>query len=276
MNTITFRALSTAVLGALFTANAFSQANDPHAPTLPLLYESAFADYQPLQEAGLLPWKDLFTASGEFADTSVKIAATEVPVRKTNPEMKVDTPPSPPAQANSVPTPASDTRGRIESINAADGKVKLRHGPIPKFDMPGMTMVFRVQDPKMVAQVKEGDEVGVTLEKIGGSLVITGFQKGGKTAANTKVDAAPPTSVEKPNSAPATVSDTRGRIESINATEGKVKLKHGPIPKFDMPGMTMVFRVQDPKLLTQIKVGDEVGVTLDKTGSGFVITGFQK
>ena len=275
MNTIKSRALGAAVLSALFAANAFPQATDPAAPTLPLRYESAFSDYRPQQDTPPLPWKNLFTAEGEFADTALQATSKEAEVRKVNPEMKVEKLPAQPAQA-SPPTSASDTRGRIESVNATDGKVKLKHGPIPKFDMPGMTMVFRVQDPKMVAQVKEGDEVGVTLEKIGGSLVITGFQKGGDAAANTKIDTAPPASVEKPNSALATISDTRGRIESINASDGKVKLKHGPIPKFDMPGMTMVFRVQDPKLLTQIKVGDEVGVTVDKTGSGFVITGFQK
>ena len=274
MNTIKSRALGAAVLSALFTANAFPQATDPAAPTLPLRYESAFSDYRPQQDIPPLPWKNLFTAEGEFADTALKTTSSEATVRKVNPETKVDTPPAQLAQTNNAPTSASDTRGRIESINAADGKVKLKHGPIPKFDMPGMTMVFRVQDPKLLTQIKEGDEVGVTLEKSGGAIVITGFQKGDKVVAKNKVDT--PRPLAQAVTTPAAASDTRGRIESINAADGKVKLKHGPIPKFDMPGMTMVFRVQDPKLLTQIKVGDEVGVTLDKSGSGFVITGFQK
>ena len=295
MNTIKFRALSVAALSALVTSTAFSQANDPGAPTLPLRYESAFTDYQPQQETSLLPWKDLFTASGDFADTNIKVAASDSPARKVNPEIKVDTPASQPAQT-SAPNNTSDTRGRIESINTAENKVKFKHGPIPKFDMPGMTMVFRVQDPKLLTRIKVGDEVGVTLEKVGSGIVITGFQMGEAAVDKTKINAIPSTSGAKPSSAvlktevdaaslasvsksdraPAAASDTRGRIESINATEGKVKFKHGPIPKFDMPGMTMVFRVQDPKLLTQIKVGDEVGATLDKSGSGFVITGFQK
>ena len=295
MNTIKSRALGAAVLSALFTANAFPQATDPAAPTLPLRYESAFSDYRPQQDTPPLPWKNLFTAEGEFADTALQATSKEAEVRKVNPEMKVEKLPAQPAQA-SPPTSASDTRGRIESVNATDGKVKLKHGPIPKFDMPGMTMVFRVQDPKLLTQIKVGDEVGVTLEKVGSGIVITGFQMGetavDKTKINaipstsgakpssavlkTEVDAAPLASVSKSDRAPTAASDTRGRIESINAAEGKVKFKHGPIPKFDMPGMTMVFRVQDPKLLTQIKVGDEVGATLDKSGSGFVITGFQK
>ncbi|MBI5752423.1 MAG: copper-binding protein [Hydrogenophilales bacterium] len=154
MDTIKRFATGAVLLGALFTANAYAQATDPAAATPPLRYESAFSDYRAQQDTPALPWKNLFTADGDFADTPTQLA-----------------------QAVSAPATASDTRGRIESINAADGKVKLKHGPIPKFDMPGMTMVFRVQDPKLLSQIKVGDEVGVTLEKSGGSLVITGFQK---------------------------------------------------------------------------------------------------
>ena len=177
MNTIKSRALGAAVLSALFAGNAFPQATDPAAPTLPLRYESAFSDYRPQQETPPLPWKNLFTAEGEFADMTLKTPSSEATVRKVNPETKVDTPPAQMAQTNNAPTSASDTRGRIESINAADGKVKLKHGPIPKFDMPGMTMVFRVQDPKLLTRIKVGDEVGVTLDKSGSGFVITGFQK---------------------------------------------------------------------------------------------------
>lgn len=95
-------------------------------------------------------------------------------------------------------------------------------------------------------------------------------------AAATPATPAIPTAASPAAPASAVASDTRGTIESINKAEGKVKLKHGPIPKFDMPGMTMVFRVQDPKLLDQVKVGDQVGVTMQMTGSAIVITGFQK
>jgi Cu/Ag efflux protein CusF len=74
----------------------------------------------------------------------------------------------------------------------------------------------------------------------------------------------------------AAKSDTRARVEQINRSEGKVKLKHGAIPRLDMPAMTMVFKVQDPKLLDQVKEGEEVGVTFAKSGSSLVVSGFQK
>jgi Cu/Ag efflux protein CusF len=71
-------------------------------------------------------------------------------------------------------------------------------------------------------------------------------------------------------------SDARGVIKSIDRKSGKVKLKHGPIKRLDMPGMTMVFRVKDPALLEQVSKGDTVGFTVDVEGSAFYVTGFQK
>lgn len=156
------------LLSALFTPSAYAEVTGPASATPPLRYESAFADYRAQQDTPLLPWANLFTAEGDFAVTATPAARAEVSANKAIPAPKL-------AQAG-VAT-VSDTRGRVESINTSEGKVKLKHGPIPKFDMPGMTMVFRVQDPKLLTQIKVGDEVGVTLEKSGSALLITGFQK---------------------------------------------------------------------------------------------------
>lgn len=156
------------LISVLISASVNAQPTDPAAPVAPLRYESAFTDYRAQQDAPLLPWQKLFTEDGSFADKATLAATTN--------KVALDTPMQA-AQPKDAPTTNSDTRGRIESINTSEGKVKLKHGPIPKFDMPGMTMVFRVQDPKLLSQIKVGDEVGVTLEKSGSSFVITGFQK---------------------------------------------------------------------------------------------------
>ena len=196
------------VLGLMLTASAYAQSatplsvTDPAAPATPPRYESAFSGYSAQQDAPQLPWKNLFTADAGFAGTTTPVAQTEVTVRKpegnsgheahsSGRKVTLDTPvqlvqadtPARPAATTvpaAPPTTGSDTHGRIEAINLAEGKVKLKHGPIPKFDMPGMTMVFRVQDPKLLKQIKVGDEVGVTMEQSGGAIVITGFQKKGK------------------------------------------------------------------------------------------------
>jgi Cu(I)/Ag(I) efflux system periplasmic protein CusF len=40
-------------------------------------------------------------------------------------------------------------------------------------DMPAMTMVFQVKDPKMLEQVKVGDKIKFTAEKFGGQFMVT-------------------------------------------------------------------------------------------------------
>ena len=160
------------LLSIIFTASVAAQPTDPAAPTEPLRYESAFTDYRAQQDMPLLPWQKLFMQDGSFAITTT----LATPIEATANKVALDTPIQP-AQPKDAPATNSDTRGRIESINTSEGKVKLKHGPIPKFDMPGMTMTFRVQDPKLLSQIKVGEEVGVTIEEIGNGFVITGFQK---------------------------------------------------------------------------------------------------
>ena len=37
---------------------------------------------------------------------------------------------------------------------------------------------------------------------------------------------------------------------------GKLTIKHGPLENLGMDAMTMVFKVKDPAMLSQVKVGD--------------------
>ena len=62
-----------------------------------------------------------------------------------------------------------------------------------------------------------------------------------------------------PKVASAQSAMVNGQVTKIDESAGKITLKHGPIKKLDMEdGMTMVFRVQDPTMLKQVKVGDKV------------------
>ena len=69
-----------------------------------------------------------------------------------------------------------------------------------------------------------------------------------------------------------------GEVKKIDESAGKVTLKHGPIKNLDMDedGMTMVFRVQDPALLKQVKVGDKVQFEAERATAGITITKMQK
>ena len=68
--------------------------------------------------------------------------------------------------------------GQVTKIDEAAGKITLRHGPIKKLDMnEGMTMVFRVQDPAMLKQVKVGDKVRFDADRVNGQITVTKIEK---------------------------------------------------------------------------------------------------
>jgi len=71
-------------------------------------------------------------------------------------------------------------KGEVKKIDEAAGKITLNHGPIKNLDMTdeNMTMVFRVQDPAMLKQVKVGDKVQFEAERATAGITITKIQKG--------------------------------------------------------------------------------------------------
>jgi len=75
---------------------------------------------------------------------------------------------------------ASTVKGEVKKIDEAAGKITLKHGPIKSLDMDedGMTMVFHVQDPAMLKQVKVGDKVQFEAERATAGITITKMQKG--------------------------------------------------------------------------------------------------
>ena len=70
----------------------------------------------------------------------------------------------------------------------------------------------------------------------------------------------------------------RGEVRKIDEAAGKITLRHGPIKNLDMTdeSMTMVFRVRDPAMLKQVKVGDRVEFEADRTAEGITVTKLQK
>lgn len=71
---------------------------------------------------------------------------------------------------------ASMSDGEIRKINKETGKVTIKHGPLQNLDMPGMTMLFRLQDPAMLDQIKEGDKIKFVADKIDGAFVVKELQ----------------------------------------------------------------------------------------------------
>ena len=70
----------------------------------------------------------------------------------------------------------------------------------------------------------------------------------------------------------ASVTMTEGEVRKIDKEAGKITLKHGPITNLQMPGMTMTFRVVDPALLDQVKVGNKVKFHVENGNGTLTVT----
>ena len=71
---------------------------------------------------------------------------------------------------------ASDTTlsaGEVKKVDKDTGKLTIQHGPLTNLNMPGMTMIFKVQSPSMLEQVKVGDNIHFRAENVNGSLTVT-------------------------------------------------------------------------------------------------------
>lgn len=78
-----------------------------------------------------------------------------------------------PALADDSHHTAELTEGEIRKVDKDAGKITIKHGAIKNLDMPDMTMVFRVKEAGMVEQVKAGDKVRFSADKIDGQYTVT-------------------------------------------------------------------------------------------------------
>jgi Cu/Ag efflux protein CusF len=68
-----------------------------------------------------------------------------------------------------------------------------------------------------------------------------------------------------------------GEVKKIDESAGKITLKHGAAKSLGMDeAMTMVYRVNDPAMLKQVKVGDKVTFEAEEAAAGYTVTKLQK
>ncbi len=81
-----------------------------------------------------------------------------------------------------------------------------------------------------------------------------------------------------PLAASAQDAMVRGEVKKVDAAGAKITMTSGPIKSLGMEAdnMTMVFRVQDPAMLKQVKSGDKVRFAAEKASAGFTITKLEK
>lgn len=72
---------------------------------------------------------------------------------------------------------AALTDGEVRKIDKAAGKITIKHGPMSKFDMPPMTMAYRVKDKAMLEQLKPGDKIKFDVDGVGGEFTVLRLEK---------------------------------------------------------------------------------------------------
>ncbi|MFZ4650199.1 MAG: copper-binding protein [Rubrivivax sp.] len=65
------------------------------------------------------------------------------------------------------------TAAEVRRIDTAQSKITLRHERIENLDMPAMTMVFQVADPKLLEGLQAGDKVRFAAERRNGAYTVT-------------------------------------------------------------------------------------------------------
>jgi Cu/Ag efflux protein CusF len=67
-----------------------------------------------------------------------------------------------------------------------------------------------------------------------------------------------------------------GEVTKLDKAAGRVTLKHGEIKNLNMPAMTMTYRVKEPRLLDELKVGDHVRFAAERVDGQYTVTALTK
>ncbi len=73
--------------------------------------------------------------------------------------------------------PSAPVQGEVRRVNPNEGKITLKHGPIPELELPAMTLVFQVQDITVLEGVQPGDKVIFTADRINGQYTVITIRK---------------------------------------------------------------------------------------------------
>ncbi|MEJ8798565.1 copper-binding protein [Trinickia caryophylli] len=69
---------------------------------------------------------------------------------------------------------------------------------------------------------------------------------------------------------------SHGEVKKVDASSGKITIKHGPLENLGMGAMTMVFKVKDPAMLSQVKPGDTIDFVAEEVNGALTVTKLHK
>lgn len=82
------------------------------------------------------------------------------------------------ASMAAAPARADEVAAEVRALDAARGRITLRHGALTHLGMPGMTMPFALaQGLALPAGLKPGDKVTARIEDRDGTLTVTAIRR---------------------------------------------------------------------------------------------------
>lgn len=280
---------ATSVAAVMAQSTKLPDAADPRATIPAVKYESAFSDYQPFREQKIRSWKEV---NQEVADNP---GMGSMGVMKDMPGMG--------STGSMKDMPGMGSTGAMKDMPGMDSKAS--NGPKSKEgmashnagsmkEMPGMGSMGAMKAmPGMDSKAgntpksKEGtaghnmgsmkDMAG--MGSMGARKDMPGMKKEAPTGSMSK-ESHGAMAMAKPNAGAGTGQTAgvtgSGVVQGIDKANGKVKLTHDPIEALGWPKMTMFFRLKDGSLADQLKEGDRVEFSLEKSANGYVISSLQK
>ncbi|AQH05135.1 RND transporter (plasmid) [Burkholderia sp. KK1] len=110
----------------------------------------------------------------------------------------------------------------------------------------------------------------IVLIVMGCAVAISGTAYAAGDTANTNMASGAQSGANAKNSM------SHGEVKKVDTAAGKLTIKHGPLENLDMEAMTMVFKVSDPAMLSQVKVGDKIDFVAEEINGALTVTKLQK
>lgn len=66
--------------------------------------------------------------------------------------------------------------GEVRRVDAAAGKITIKHGAISDLQLPAMTLVYQI-DPALLKDIQPGDKVRFTAKRVAGQYVVIKISK---------------------------------------------------------------------------------------------------
>lgn len=107
--------------------------------------------------------KSLFIIAALLFGTSISYAASHAS--------------APAASAATTASALPMANAEVRRVDIENKKISLKHGEIKNLDMPGMTMVFQVKDATILENIKAGDKVMFTADKVDGAFMVMSIEK---------------------------------------------------------------------------------------------------